>query len=259
MKWQAASYPVVLKPTRSVVETGGGSMKTSVFYARNAEELSRATAAIGPDAFPVLVQRKVVGPGVGVFLLTQGGAVVASFGHRRIREKPPSGGVSVLSESAAPPKALLESSADLLQALGWDGLAMVEYKQDEKTGQYVLMEINGRLWGSLQLAIDSGVDFPALLVSLALGEQPAPQGPYRLGARTRWTLGDLDHLIARVTKSREALRLPPSSPGPAGAVGAFLRGFFPPIRSEILRRDDVGPAWRELQVWVRSSLHSRNR
>ena len=37
---------------------------------------------------------------------------------------------------------------------------MVEFKHDERDGVPKLMEINGRFWGSLQLAIDAGVDFP---------------------------------------------------------------------------------------------------
>ena len=48
---------------------------------------------------------------------------------------------------------------------------MVEYKRDSSTGQPYLMEVNGRFWGSLQLAIDSGVDFPRILVACALGEK----------------------------------------------------------------------------------------
>jgi predicted ATP-grasp superfamily ATP-dependent carboligase len=183
-----------------------------------------------------------------------GGKIVASFGHRRIREKPPSGGVSVLSESTNPPAALIDVSAALLQALGWDGIAMVEFKLDHESGRHVLMEINGRLWGSLQLAIDAGVDFPGLLVSLALGERPEPQASYRIGVRTRWTLGDFDHLIARLTKSREELRLPPTAPGRLRAAAGFLRAFLPPVESEVMRLSDPRPGLREAVAWIRSAL-----
>ena len=40
---------------------------------------------------------------------------------------------------------------------------MVEFKLDARDGVAKLMEINGRFWGSLQLAVDAGVDFPAIL------------------------------------------------------------------------------------------------
>ena len=65
-------------------------------------------------------------------------------------------------------------------------VAMVEYKLDAATGTAYLMEINGRFWGSLQLAIDAGVDFPLLLVRCALGERVAPES--RLSRRYTWPM-----------------------------------------------------------------------
>ena len=68
---------------------------------------------------------------------------------------------------------------------------MVEYKRDSATGQPYLMEVNGRFWGSLQLAIDSGVDFPRILVACALGEHGQQMPSYRVGVRSRWWWGVL--------------------------------------------------------------------
>ena len=42
--------------------------------------------------------------------------------------------------------------------LAWG--TMFEFKVDAATGDSLMREINGRFWGSLQLAIDAGVDFP---------------------------------------------------------------------------------------------------
>ena len=44
---------------------------------------------------------------------------------------------------------------------------MVEFKKDVRTGEYKLMEINPRIWGSMPLAIVSGVDFPYLWYKIA--------------------------------------------------------------------------------------------
>lgn len=44
-------------------------------------------------------------------------------------------------------EALYERTINLLDAFGWSGVAMVEYKVDERSGEPVLMEINGRFWG----------------------------------------------------------------------------------------------------------------
>ena len=126
---------------------------------------------------PSLVQQRIVGPGEGLFTLFDRGRLLTAFAHRRLREKPPSGGVSVLSESIAVDPDLRDAAIRLLGPLGWHGVAMLEYKRDARSGQRFLMEVNGRFWGSLQLAVDAGVDFPYLTYQLAWDRRllsPAP-------------------------------------------------------------------------------------
>ena len=100
----------------------------------------------------------------------------------------------------------------MLGPIGWHGVAMMEYKQDRRTGEFVLMEVNGRFWGSLQLAVDAGVDFPFLACQLARGVPPEAPRAVRLGVKNRWLLGDLDHLLLRLVRSAEALDLPDGAP-----------------------------------------------
>jgi len=113
------------------------------------------------------------------------------------------------------------------------------------------MEINGRFWGSLQLAVDAGVDFPALLLALACGERPAPVTRYRTGVRSRWWWGDLDHLLARLLHSDRELALPPDAPGRGRAVLDFLALWRRGDRNEVFRWSDPRPAWRETLNWFR--------
>ena len=245
-------FPVVVKPHRSVVGKADGGEKLTVDYADDAVELTRRLAALPAAAFPVHLQERIEGPGVGVFLMMEHGEVLRSFAHRRLREKPPSGGVSVLRESVELDPELRSRSASLLRRLDWRGVAMVEYKVDRETGQAYLMEINGRFWGSLQLAIDCGVDFPAELVRTALGHPIAPETPYREGRRLRWFLGDVDHLLLRLRRSRRELHLPHTAPGRLRSLMSFLAA---PVtsRGEVFRLDDPGPAWREARDWLRAA------
>jgi predicted ATP-grasp superfamily ATP-dependent carboligase len=245
-------YPLVVKPARSVTDRSDGTRdKHRVCYARDATELERALDSLPSHSYPLLLQQRVVGPGVGIFLLLWAGEMVARFAHRRIREKPPAGGVSVYRESIPADPDLVSRSRALLDGFAWEGVAMVEYKLDAATGTPYLMEINGRFWGSLQLAVDAGVDFPALLTSLALGGHPAAVTSYRAGVRSRWWLGDLDHLLARLRHSPATLALPPGSGGRLAALGAFLSLGRGGDRGEILRPDDPAPALRELIEWLR--------
>jgi predicted ATP-grasp superfamily ATP-dependent carboligase len=242
-------FPLVLKPGRSVIGDGAGRAKASVVHVADREQLESALRRLPPAAYPLLVQERIVGPGIGIFVLLEGGELRAAFAHRRIREKPPSGGVSVYRESAPLSPDLLERSLALLRRFDWEGVAMVEYKLDEATQTPYIMEINGRFWGSLQLAIDAGVDFPCLL--LADPAETPPVTEYTVGVRSRWEWGDVDHLLARLRRSAEELALPPGSPGRLRAILDFLAAFGPGNRNEILRASDPGPFVRESLDWLR--------
>jgi predicted ATP-grasp superfamily ATP-dependent carboligase len=244
-------YPVVLKPSRSVGEHDGHRVAMGVQHAADAVALGRAVAGMSQAAFPLLVQQRIVGPGTGVFLLIWEGKLLASFSHRRLREKPPSGGVSVYSESVVADDDLIERSRLLLEQFGWNGVAMVEYKRELRTGIPYLMEVNGRFWGSLQLAVDAGVDFPALLVDAASGNAPSPVTSYRTGVRSRWWWGDFDHLLARWRGSAESLALPPDAPSRLRATFAFLTFWHSHDRSDVFRVSDARPFLHETIEWFR--------
>jgi predicted ATP-grasp superfamily ATP-dependent carboligase len=245
------SFPVALKPARSVAELDGRRVKVGVRYAASAVELQRVLESYDPAAFPVLAQQRITGPGVGVFLLRWNAEILAAFAHRRLREKPPSGGVSVYRESAPLDPALLERSRRLLESFDWSGVAMIEYKLDQATGTPYLMEINGRVWGSLQLAIDAGVNFPELLIRAATGHRAPAVLCWRLGVRSRWWWGDVDQLAARLRHSPERLNLPPGEPGRLAALARFLLLWRPGDRNEIFRLDDPRPFLRETADWLR--------
>jgi predicted ATP-grasp superfamily ATP-dependent carboligase len=242
-------WPIVAKPARSRVREGSRWLSTSVAYAHDAAELAALVNALPLAAFPLLLQERIVGGGAGVFACCDRGRPVALFAHSRLREKPPSGGVSVLCESAPLDERAVAHATRLLEALRWHGVAMVEFKRDDRDGSLRLMEINGRFWGSLQLAIDAGVDFPRILAAVAQGHPPAAPPDYRVGVRSRWLAGDLDALLLLLRKSRAQLNLPPAHPGRWRALRDFLRAD-PARRYEIERRSDFGPARLEWRRWL---------
>lgn len=240
-------YPIVLKPGRSVGETAGRRRKQLVQHVGSRSAFGPALAKLDDAAFPLLIQQRIRGPGVGVFLLVWEGRTIAHFCHRRIREKPPSGGVSVYRESIAPDVALIERSRALLDCFDWRGVAMVEYKVDAASGEPYVMEVNGRFWGSLQLAIDAGVDFPALLVAAVRGEHVDRVDSYRVGVRSRWWWGDVDHLIARFRSQDELLT--DELPGRWRALLDFIKPRRGIDQEEVFRLDDPRPFFRETRRW----------
>ena len=121
---------------------------------------------------------------------------------------------------------------------------MVEFRVRED-GTPVFLEVNGRFWTSLQLAIDAGVDFPRLWLEVLEGRRVGPPAGYAEGVTVRWLWGDVKRFL-------NILAGPP-----AGYPGAYptawqglreLLGPQPPgTRLETWDRRDPGPAVGE---WV---------
>jgi hypothetical protein len=154
----------------------------------------------------------------------------------------------VYRESNTGDSDLLARSRELLQILEWQGVAMVEYKTERASGTPYLMEINGRFWGSLQLAIDAGVDFPVLLLR-AWNGAPVFQRGYQHGVRSRWWWGDTDQLITRLRRSAIDLELPPDAPSRWHSVVDFCKVWRPGDHNEIFRWNDPAPFIRETIDW----------
>jgi len=98
---------------------------------------------------------------------------------------PPGGGAGVLNETTWEPE-LLERSSTILKALRWHGPAQVEFKVDPHSGRVCLLEINGRFWGTLDLSVRAGVNFPWLAARMALGMPVRAPNRYRVGLQYRW-------------------------------------------------------------------------
>ena len=249
-KGATIGYPLVLKARRSRVRTAAGWESCSVAYASSPEALMSRVRTAHPQSFPLILQERIDGPGIGMFLCYDNGAPIAVFSHRRLREKPPSGGVSVLCESLASSPVVLRHSQSLLDALGWHGVAMVEFKLDPRDDTPKLMEINGRFWGSLQLAIDAGVDFPAILLSTVTGHAPVLQPTYRVGVKSRWWWGDVDSLLLR-TFGRHDTVVNGTSSGLAAELWAFLKLWEKDLYYENPRLSDLKPWLHETSQWMR--------
>ena len=192
----AEKLPVVLKPVRSKVIMHG-ELRTLAVAVVKTEEQRRDQLRQWLPFTAVLEQQYVQGKGVGAEFLFERGRKLWHFFHERVHEYPLSGGASSYRKSIAPPKNLLADAEKLLAALNWHGVAMVEFKLDSG-GQHWLMEINPRLWGSLALAIDAGVDFPRGLLSIARGEEPLPQPAYRSNIYTRDLRTDVEWFKANL-------------------------------------------------------------
>ena len=256
---QVRAYPVVVKPGRSLLKVDERWIKTSVHFVSNAEELTDLYRRTPYLRNPSLIQQRIEGEGQGVFGLFDHGRPCALFAHRRIREKPPAGGVSVFRESIELPKPMIDYAVRLLERVKWHGVAMVEFKVDRYSKVPMLMEINGRFWGSLQLAIDAGLNFPYLLYQAMNGVSvTVPNNAYRIGTKSRWLLGDLDHLLLRLTKSNSELHLDPHTLSRGRCLADFFKLFQHDHHYEVESLSDPGPALVEYRAWFSHLGRSRS-
>src|SRR5208283_2488478 len=140
------------------------------------EEVLRYGRSDNDESF--VIQEFIQGEAYGFFALYRRGRIVASFMHKRIREVPPTGGPSSAAESVYDQR-LLSLGTRILDHLSWHGLAMVEFKKDSRTHDFRLLEINPKFWGSLDLAIEAGIDFPHLATQMVTMNNVAAPKPYR--------------------------------------------------------------------------------
>jgi len=214
---------------QSVIKLLRGNSAKGVFYPAGAQQAEAITQGLvtkfnlTPDRYPI-IQERVEGEGWGVSCLYWEGKRIASFTHRRLREKTLTGGTSTLRESAHNP--IMEEYAHrLLDNLRWHGLAMVEFKWNPQLKKAWFLEINPRLWGSIALPIACGVDFPALTYICATkGDEAARKmcSNYPDGVVARWYLGDVILSINLLSKGRLLKAMRTILPGGANVYDDIL-------------------------------------
>lgn len=233
------AYPVAVKPLHSKVLVDGHVMAFSVRLCNTPQERQEAHAAMLPFT-PVVEQEYFRGRGVGVELLFEKGQPRWCFAHERIHELPVTGGASSYRRAIEPPPQLLKAATRLLAHLRWHGVAMVEFKV-AANGDYRLLEVNPRLWGSLPLPVAAGVNFPLGLLRLARNETLGEQPHYRRGLCLRDLGADLQWFGQAWRLRRDPLLVKPLQ---ADDFLGLARPLLGRERWDLFR-------WREPQMWWR--------
>ncbi len=215
--------PAVIKPRISSGSFG-------IVYVKKREDLLPSYESVHQQfSFPLIQEWIPDGGGTYGFsaLFDEASNIKAAFIHQKLRMYPVQGGPSTLREGVEYPQ-IMQLGLSLLKSLNWVGVGMVEFKVDPRDGIPKLMEVNPRFWGSLQLAIVSGVDFPYLILRMARGEKFEPVLSYKVGKRCRWLLlGDILHFL--------------NNPNRFHLHPPFFRFFDPHTSYDILSKEDPLP------------------
>lgn len=180
-------FPVIIKPRMSSGSRG-------FIKCENADELKEKYSTIKktyPDG--LIVQDFIpLKDEISFYALYDFDSEIKAMAvQKRIRSYPAKGGPSTLRVTVKYEE-VQKQGEKLLSALGWQGVAMVEFRIDKRDGQPKLMEINPRFWGSLALSIAADVNFPYLLYKLTKEGVLKKNLNYKIGIKCRWLLpGDI--------------------------------------------------------------------
>jgi predicted ATP-grasp superfamily ATP-dependent carboligase len=224
------TLPLDSIPVPAVIKPRISSGSFGIAYVKKKEDLIPLYQQVHAK-YPFPLIQEWIPDGGGTYglsaLFDEASNVKAAFIHKKLRMYPVTGGPSTLRQGVHHPQ-IMELGISLLKSLNWVGIAMVEFKVDPRDGIPKLMEINPRFWGSLALAIYSGVDFPYFILKMARGESFDPVLHYPVGKRCRWLLfGDILHFIT----NPERFHLKPS----------FFHFFDSNTTYDIISRDDPFP------------------
>jgi predicted ATP-grasp superfamily ATP-dependent carboligase len=229
--------PCVVKPRRSWIRVGGRLEQRRYALVQRREHLAPAVEALrdAQGALPVL-QAYAPGRSLSVSAVVHRGEVLAYVPIEKLSAYPLGGGTGVWRRTLPPDAVGVQESLRLLQAIGYEGLAQVEY-QVGADGRPALMEINARLHGYIALPIAAGADLPLIAARALLGCEAVRCTSYRVGLEQRWLHGEAwrlrDALLARG-------RLPAGSTR-RGVVAAAWPPWRPGMRYDELDLRDPWP------------------
>jgi predicted ATP-grasp superfamily ATP-dependent carboligase len=249
---QDLSFPCVVKDRFSVRWSGGRAVLGSVAYAYSQNELESRVAERLRAVSDVLVQEFIGGVGIGFSCFAARGEVFLPFEWQRIREIDPRGSGSSCRKSVPLDEQLVLLSGGLISKIGFQGIAMVEYKRT-KEGRLVLMEINGRPWGSIALPIASGIDYPRYVIDWYLNNNPPPRHiHYNTAVTCRRVVSELSHLSN--LRARKPADWPGEYPSFWASLVRMAVPWYPGLHYDDLWLSDLRPGVAEIKNWIRSRM-----
>ena len=257
------TYPLVLKwADPPAILPRLAEHNIAFVKAEHVTDAATLTAALARyDALSTypLAQSYCAGTGLGQMFHMKNGAATLSFQHRRIHEWPPEGGVSTVCATVpldqhAEQRAKSEA---LLASIGWEGPAMVEYRYDARADKYLLMEINGRFWGSLPLARHAGAEFAWETYAQAMGiETGQPEIRER---HARYTIPETRRLI-RVFFGAHAIADRQFKATPLRDLISYVGDFLDPgMRYFVWDLHDRRPFWADIKGVFRKLVRRETR
>ncbi len=242
------AFPAIVKPAISIHFQHAVRLKA--LPAENMEVLRayyRLAASIIPPE-EIMIQEIIPGGGTTQFSVAaycKEGRTLLSMTARRTRQYPIDYGLGSSFVEAIEVPEIIEPAQRLLQKMGVSGMVEVEFKQDQRDGQYKLLDINIRPWGWHTLSLACGLDFSYIAYCDLLGQDPIPLKP-RYGAH--WV-----RLITDLPAGLQEIRAGMTTPG------AYLHSLMGKTVFSVFDWGDPLPAFGDFASAFWRSLHLRRR
>ena len=188
-------FPLLVKPRMSARPRGIGLRQRS---SRRVSSESELAATIEDFGMPILVQRCLRGPvhSLGGVITDQG--LVAAAHSRYVRTWPPDAGNVSCSVSLPLSAQLREAAATLLDRLGWRGIFELEL-MEKPDGSLGVIDLNPRVYGSLELAVHAGAALPVIWCDSLLEDPVVSEvRDARAGVWYRWEDSDVRYALRRL-------------------------------------------------------------
>ena len=195
-----------------------------------------------------LIEPRPPAQSLGYGVVCDGGEPLVEVFVEHMRESEALSGVSTHGRTLPLDTEVRALGRKLLGALNWQGPAMIQFIRT-RDGVLHLASMVGRLWLSVQLAINAGIDVPYLCYRLAEGAR-IPQGRIaKPGVEFRWAVGDAQALFSEARGASGQMSLAER----ASAMRELLhpRGLMN-VGTDVVDSSDPMPFVFEVQDWVQA-------
>jgi len=201
------SYPVVIKARKSTAAEG-------VWYAKDKSELIRlynkATNwkkngdGMIRDSSKPMIQEYISGELHDVAAFCIKGDMKLGLTQKRLMTTPLSGGMGIVNVTTKNEQ-LLHYAEKIIDRVQWNGVMLMDFIIDNRSGVPKLLEVNPRFWGTTWLTIKAGYNYPLYLVQNADGLKIDYPSDYEAGLYCRWPIRELYTIFDKPVSVKVAL------------------------------------------------------
>ncbi len=178
-----AEFPVLVKPTDAAGSRGIQRVETP-------QELRTTYHSVIREHGNAIVQEFVDHSGghfsIGT-VFDRKSKPQAVHVYKELLQYPDSGGPAIQAVSSDP-EPWVEEMLTILEAVNWVGPAHMDVLFDPVDDTYKLLEINPRIWMSVALTIESGVNIPRIIMDIMDNVELSNEKSYSTNLYYRWVL-----------------------------------------------------------------------